>query len=91
MSLSLKNISTLYARASTNRVLAGVLRTFALEEPMGRHRYKDWLHTIMDTLHPGTAVELNRCIYNTMVDNPRDEDGNCLSPQHQMFPVKIVD
>ena len=26
-----------------------------------------------DHLHPGTAVELNRCVYNNMADNPRDE------------------
>jgi len=26
-----------------------------------------------DQLHPGTAVELNRCIYNQMSDNPRDQ------------------
>jgi hypothetical protein len=31
--------------------------------------------------YPGTAVELNRCIYNNMVDNPRDKHGKCLSPQ----------
>ena len=27
-----------------------------------------------DAIHPGTAVELNRCIYNTMADNPRDQE-----------------
>ena len=26
-----------------------------------------------DHFHPGTAVELNRCIYNQMADNPRDK------------------
>jgi hypothetical protein len=26
-----------------------------------------------DALHPGTAIELNRCIYNQMADNPRDQ------------------
>ena len=26
-----------------------------------------------DYLHPGTAVELNRCVYNQMCDNPRDK------------------
>lgn len=26
-----------------------------------------------DHLHPGTGVELNRCVYNNMADNPRDE------------------
>lgn len=26
-----------------------------------------------DALHPRTAVELNRCIYNQMADNPRDQ------------------
>lgn len=37
-----------------------------------------------DHFHPGTAVELNRCIYNQMADNPRDKrtvndvvSGNC--------------
>lgn len=37
-----------------------------------------------DYLHPGTAVELNRCVYNQMCDNPRDKrtiddvvHGNC--------------
>jgi hypothetical protein len=37
-----------------------------------------------DYLHPGTALELNRCIYNQMCDNPRDKrtvddvvHGNC--------------
>mmetsp|Transcript_1329 Transcript_1329/g.2077 ORF Transcript_1329/g.2077 Transcript_1329/m.2077 type:complete len:466 (+) Transcript_1329:109-1506(+) len=37
-----------------------------------------------DALHPGTAVELNRCVYNQMADNPRDKrtvndvvSGNC--------------
>lgn len=32
-----------------------------------------------DRLHPGTAVELNRCIYNSMKDSPYDvEDGKKL-------------
>jgi hypothetical protein len=26
-----------------------------------------------DVLHPGQAVELNRCVYNHMSDNPRDQ------------------
>lgn len=26
-----------------------------------------------DELHPGTGVELDRCVYNQMCDNPRDE------------------
>jgi len=26
-----------------------------------------------DFLHPGTSLELNRCIYNQMCDNPRDQ------------------
>ena len=26
-----------------------------------------------DAMHPGTAVELNRCVYNQMADNPRDQ------------------
>jgi Glycosyl transferase family 8. len=26
-----------------------------------------------DELHPGTAIELNRCVYNQMADNPRDK------------------
>lgn len=26
-----------------------------------------------DALHPGTGVELNRCLYNQMADNPRDK------------------
>ena len=37
-----------------------------------------------DFLHPGTAMELNRCVYNQMCDNPRDKktvnnivQGNC--------------
>jgi hypothetical protein len=37
-----------------------------------------------DYLHPGKALELNRCVYNQMCDNPRDKrtvndivDGNC--------------
>jgi hypothetical protein len=37
-----------------------------------------------DYLHPGSAVELNRCVYNQMCDNPRDKrtindvvNGNC--------------
>jgi hypothetical protein len=37
-----------------------------------------------DLLHPGHVVELNRCIYNNMCDNPRDKrtlndivDGKC--------------
>ena len=37
-----------------------------------------------DELHPNTAVELNRCYYNAMADNPRDQrtvndvvSGNC--------------
>lgn len=37
-----------------------------------------------DVIKPGFAVELNRCIYNNMCDNPRDKktvndvvDGNC--------------
>ena len=27
-----------------------------------------------DHLHPGTAVELNRCVYNSMADNPRSSE-----------------
>eukprot|EP00566_Odontella_aurita_P014977 CAMPEP_0113536520 /NCGR_PEP_ID=MMETSP0015_2-20120614/6304_1 /TAXON_ID=2838 /ORGANISM="Odontella" /LENGTH=340 /DNA_ID=CAMNT_0000435889 /DNA_START=616 /DNA_END=1638 /DNA_ORIENTATION=- /assembly_acc=CAM_ASM_000160 len=34
-----------------------------------------------DILHPGTAIELNRCIYNAVVDNPRDRKGNCIAGQ----------
>lgn len=34
-------------------------------------------------VHPGTAVELNRCIYNTMVDKPTDKDEKCLSPRKE--------
>ena len=41
-----------------------------------------------DYLHPGTAVELNRCVYNQMCDNPRDQKtvddivhGNCRTGQ----------
>ena len=37
-----------------------------------------------DYLHPGTSLELNRCVYNQMCDNPRDKrtendivHGNC--------------
>lgn len=30
-----------------------------------------------DGVHPGTAVELNRCFYNQMVDNPKVESGKC--------------
>ena len=30
-----------------------------------------------DFVKPGTAIELNRCIHNTMADNPRDKSGNC--------------
>ena len=33
-----------------------------------------------DGIHPGTAVELNRCYYNQMVDNPKNGesgDGEC--------------
>jgi len=37
-----------------------------------------------DILHPGKSIELNRCIYNQMCDNPRDQKtvndvvhGNC--------------
>jgi len=38
-----------------------------------------------DEIHPGTAVELNRCVYNQMCDNPRDKptvndivNGKCM-------------
>lgn len=38
-----------------------------------------------DAVKPGTAVELNRCLYNSMADNPRDKrtvnnvvSGNCV-------------
>ena len=41
-----------------------------------------------DALHPGQAVELNRCVYNQMADNPRDGKtlndilhGNCRTGQ----------
>lgn len=41
-----------------------------------------------DYLHPGTAIELNRCVYNQMCDNPRDKrtiddvvHGNCRTGQ----------
>jgi hypothetical protein len=41
-----------------------------------------------DYLHPGTALELNRCVYNQMCDNPRDQrtvdnivHGNCRTGQ----------
>ena len=31
-------------------------------------------------LFPGTSVELNRCIYNTMADDPNDRNGECFTP-----------
>ena len=30
-----------------------------------------------DFVRPNTAIELNRCLHNTMVDNPRDKEGHC--------------
>ena len=33
-----------------------------------------------DHLHPNTAVELNRCVYDTMADNPRNKEGVCRKP-----------
>mmetsp|Transcript_14904 Transcript_14904/g.18731 ORF Transcript_14904/g.18731 Transcript_14904/m.18731 type:complete len:381 (+) Transcript_14904:1-1143(+) len=30
-----------------------------------------------DHLHPGTAVELNKCVYDNMVDDPRNPAGKC--------------
>ena len=43
-----------------------------------------------DYLHPGQAVELNRCVYNQMADNPKDQrtvndipQGRCRTNQEQ--------
>jgi len=36
-------------------------------------------------VHPGTAVELNRCIYNTMVDKPTDDKDKCLAPREDGY------
>ena len=30
-----------------------------------------------DFVRPNTAIELNRCLHNTMADNPRDKKGHC--------------
>ena len=30
-----------------------------------------------DFVKPNTAIELNRCLHNTMADNPRDKNGHC--------------
>ena len=30
-----------------------------------------------DFVRPNTAIELNRCLHNTMADNPRDKNGHC--------------
>ena len=43
-----------------------------------------------DVLHPGNGVELSRCVYNQMADNPRDKptvadvvNGNCRTGQDE--------
>merc|ERR1711862_632920 len=36
----------------------------------GAQQIQGLLPYFYDHLHPNTAVELNRCVYNTMVDNP---------------------
>jgi len=54
----------------------------------GSMTYQGLLPYYYDYLHPGTGVELNRCLYNQMCDNPRDKatvddvvHGNCRTGQ----------
>ena len=51
-----------------------------------------------DALHPNTAVELNRCYYNTMADNPRDQrtvndkvSGNCRDGRDDCEDCREID
>lgn len=51
-----------------------------------------------DELHPNTAVELNRCYYNSMADNPRDQktvndvvSGNCRDGRDDCEDCREID
>ena len=51
-----------------------------------------------DVIHPNTAIELNRCIYNQMCDNPRDQrtvndlvSGNCRDGREDCEDCRAVD
>jgi len=51
-----------------------------------------------DELHPNTAVELNRCYYNSMADNPRDKktvndvvSGNCRDGRDECEDCRDID
>lgn len=44
-----------------------------------------------DHLHPGTAVELNRCYYNAMTDAPRQNDGRCRDGRETCQDCRDVD
>lgn len=44
-----------------------------------------------DGLHPGTAVELDRCIYNSMVDNPYHKDGKCRDNRDSCSDCRTTD
>ena len=51
-----------------------------------------------DELHPNTAVELNRCYYNAMADNPRDQrtvndvvSGNCRDGRDDCEDCREID
>jgi hypothetical protein len=41
----------------------------------GSTAFQELIPYYYDHLHTGTAVELNRCVYNNMADNPRDNEG----------------
>ena len=44
-----------------------------------------------DYLHPGTAVELNRCYYNAMTDAPRQNNGKCRDGREECQDCREVD
>ncbi|KAI2491320.1 hypothetical protein MHU86_23229 [Fragilaria crotonensis] len=43
----------------------------------GAPQVQGFLSYYYTVLHPEHAVELNRCLYNTMLDNPMDRSGKC--------------
>ena len=41
----------------------------------GSTAFQELFSYFYDHIHPGAGVELNRCVYNNMVDDPRDSNG----------------
>lgn len=48
----------------------------------GSTAFQELFSYFFDHIHPGTGVELNRCVYNNMVDDPRESNGGSCKDGH---------